>query len=119
MSVNVFSTKVLIEVTIFMSPTWRRNRHFTWSPAEPCEDQAVCMLSKGSTFISLLFLRPWVLVRPQESNPPPPDLPSSANWANPAMVKDKIHCIPPEILKDLSQLSQAHLILIFSLVINL
>ena len=30
MSVNVFSMKVLIEVTIFMSPTWRRNRHFTW-----------------------------------------------------------------------------------------
>ena len=31
MSVDVFSMKVLIiEVTIFMSPTWRQNRHFTW-----------------------------------------------------------------------------------------
>ena len=30
MSVNVFSTKVLTEVIIFMSPTWRWNHHFTW-----------------------------------------------------------------------------------------
>ena len=33
---------------------------------------------KGSTFISQLFLRPWVLVRPRESNPRPPALQSSA-----------------------------------------
>ena len=54
MSVNVFSTKVLIEVTIFMSPTWRWNHHFTWFPAKPREGLAVCMQSKGSTFISQL-----------------------------------------------------------------
>ena len=33
---------------------------------------------KGSTFISQLFLRPWLLVRPRESNPRPPALQSSA-----------------------------------------
>ena len=33
---------------------------------------------KGRTFISQLFLRPWVLVRPRESNPWPPALQSSA-----------------------------------------
>ena len=33
---------------------------------------------KGRTFISQLFLRPWVLVRPRESNPRPPALQSSA-----------------------------------------
>ena len=41
MSVNVFSTKVLIGDTIFYVSYWRRDRHFTWS-SEPRESLAAC-----------------------------------------------------------------------------
>ena len=41
MSVNVFSTEVLIGDTIFYVSYYRRNRHFTWS-SEPRESLAAC-----------------------------------------------------------------------------
>ena len=49
MSVNVFSMKVLIGDTIFMSP--RRDRHFTWS-SEPCEGLAICRAKAVPSFLS-------------------------------------------------------------------
>ena len=36
LSVNVFSTELLIGDNIFYVPYWRRDRHFTWS-SEPRE----------------------------------------------------------------------------------
>ena len=50
------------EDTVLMSPTWRRDRHFTWS-SEPQEGLAVC--------------------EPKESNPRPPALQSSALLTEP------------------------------------
>ena len=54
MTVNVFSKKVLIEVTIFMSPTWRRDHHFTWFLSH-VKVYPSARRVKGSTFISPLF----------------------------------------------------------------
>ena len=82
MSFSVFSTKVLIEGTIYFYVSyWWRDRHFTWS-SEPHEGLAVC----SSTSISHSILRPYVLVRPWEWNPRHPALESIANsdWSNPA-----------------------------------
>ena len=75
LSVNVFSTKVLIGDTIFYFSYWRGDRHFTWS-SEPREGLAAC-----STKVVLHFsviLRPWVLVWPRQSNPRPLALQSHA-----------------------------------------
>ena len=41
LSVNVFSTKVLIGDTIFYVFYWRRDLHFTWS-SEPRKGLAIC-----------------------------------------------------------------------------
>ena len=77
LSVNVFSTKVLIGDTIFYFPYWRGNRHFTWS-SKPREGLAACSTKVVPSFLSRsqligssfsVILRPWVLVRPRESNP--------------------------------------------------
>ena len=58
LSVNVFNPKVVIEDTIFTSPTGNvttiLNAYFTWSPG-PREDLAQCVGSKVSTLISQLF----------------------------------------------------------------
>ena len=58
LSVNVFSPKVVIEDTIFTSPTGNvttiLNAYFTWSSG-PREDLAQCLGSKVSTRISQLF----------------------------------------------------------------
>ena len=53
LSVNVFSTKVLIRDTIFTSPTedGRRNRRFTWS-SEPREGPAACRAKGVPSFLS-------------------------------------------------------------------
>ena len=48
LSVNVFSTKVLIGDTIFL---WRRDRHFTWS-SEPREGLAACSAKEVPSFLS-------------------------------------------------------------------
>ena len=54
---------------------WRRDRHFTWS-SEKREGLATCSAKGVRSFLS--YLRPWVLVRPRESNLRPPALQSSA-----------------------------------------
>ena len=58
LSVNVFSPKVVIEDTIFTSPTGNvttiLNAYFTWSSG-PREDLAQCFRGEGSIFISQLF----------------------------------------------------------------
>ena len=51
LSVNVFSTKVLIGDTIFYVSYWRRDRHFTWS-SEPREGLAACSTKVVPSFLS-------------------------------------------------------------------
>ena len=65
LSVNVFRRRVLFGDTIFT-----RDRLFTWS-CEPREGLVAYRL-KEYLHISVINLRPWVLVRPPESNPRPP-----------------------------------------------
>ena len=50
LSVNVFSTKVLIGDTIFYISNWRRDRHFTWS-SEPREGLACCSAKGVPSFL--------------------------------------------------------------------
>ena len=50
-SVNVLSTKVLIGDTIFYSPYWRGDRHFTWS-SEPRKGVAACSTKVVPSFLS-------------------------------------------------------------------
>ena len=50
LSVNVFSTKVLIGDTIFYFSNWRRDRHFTWS-SEPREGLACCSAKGVPSFL--------------------------------------------------------------------
>ena len=52
LTVNVFSTKVLIGDTIFTSPNRDgTRRHFTWS-CEPREGQAACSAKEVPSFLS-------------------------------------------------------------------
>ena len=51
MSVNVFSTKVLIGDTIFYVSNLRQDRHFTWS-SEPREGLAACAAKAVPSFLS-------------------------------------------------------------------
>ena len=53
LSVNVFSTKVLIGDTIFYVSNWRRDRHFTWS-SEPREGLACCSAKGVPSFLGYL-----------------------------------------------------------------
>ena len=71
--------KVPIGDTIFTPPTGDGTDISTWS-SEPHDGPAVCFS---------VILRPWVLVRPRESNPRPPALQvkCSTDWASPAMVR--------------------------------
>ena len=66
MSVNVFSTKVLIENTIFTSPTGDRatilRGHLSEAKVYPVAGQRHCL------HVSVI-LRPLVLFWPQEKNP--------------------------------------------------
>ena len=75
-TITVKSTKVLIGDTIFTSPNGR-DRHFTWS-SEPREGLAACSAKEVPSFLSHFSVRPWVIVRPRESNPPPPARQSNA-----------------------------------------
>ena len=50
LSVNVFSTKVLIGDTTFYVSNWRRNRHFTGS-SEPREGLACCSAKGVPSFL--------------------------------------------------------------------
>ena len=53
LSVNVFSTKVLIGDTIFYVSNWRQDRHFTWS-SEPREGLACCSAKRVPSFLGYL-----------------------------------------------------------------
>ena len=53
LSINVFSTKVLIGGTIFYVSYWRRDHHFTWS-SEPLESLAACSTKVVPSFLSYL-----------------------------------------------------------------
>ena len=75
LNVNVFSTKVLIGDTIFMSPTREGNAILCGNPSHVKVKPLV--VQKEYLHFSVI-LRPWVLVRPQESNPWPPALQSQA-----------------------------------------
>ena len=50
LSVNVFSTKVLIGDTISSVSNWRPDRHFTWS-SEPREGLACCSAKGVPSFL--------------------------------------------------------------------
>ena len=57
LSVNVFSTKVLIGDTIFYVSNWTRDRHFTWS-TEPREGLACCSAKGVPSFLGYLTHSP-------------------------------------------------------------
>ena len=87
LSVNVFSTKVLIGDTIFYVSYWRRDRHFTWS-SEPREGQAACRAKAVPSFLSYfktvsIGLAP--AIKPVTSHSA---VKCSTDWANPAAVYD-------------------------------
>ena len=75
LSVNVFSTKVLIGDTILTSPTGDGTAILRGHPSH-AKVQSPAGQRKYLHFS--VILRPWVLVRPRESNPRPPALQSSA-----------------------------------------
>ena len=85
LSVNVFSTKVLIGDTIFYVSNWRRDHHFTWS-SEPREGPAACRAKGVPSFLSYfktLSIGPAPGVEPATS---PSAVKQSTDWANPAAV---------------------------------
>ena len=75
LSVNVFSTKVLIRDTIFTSPNGDGTAILGGQPSH-AKVQPPAGQRKYLHFS--VILRPWVLVRPRESNPRPSALQSSA-----------------------------------------
>ena len=75
LSVNVFSTKVLIWDTIFTSPCWDGTAILRGYPSHA----KVYPFAGQMKYLHFsVILRPWVLVRPQESKPRPSTLQSSA-----------------------------------------
>ena len=85
MSVNVFSTKVLIGDTIFYVSYRRWDRHFTWS-SEPREGQAVWMAKEVPSFLSYfktLSIGPAPGIEPTTSRSA---VKPSTDWANPVAV---------------------------------
>ena len=89
MSVNVFSTKVLIGDTIFYVSNWRRDRHFTWS-SEPHEGLA-CRSAKGVPsflgYFKTLSIGPAPGIEPATSRSA---VTRSTHWANTAAVKKHV-----------------------------
>ena len=84
LSVNVFSSKVLIESTIVMSPTGRE-LHFTcmWS-SEPCKDLAICRAKEVPSFLSYfktLSVGLLLEIKPTTSHSA---VKFCTDWANPA-----------------------------------
>ena len=75
LSVNVFSTKVLIGDNIIMSPTGDRSRHFTRS-SKPRKGLATCISKAVPSFLS--YFKTLSNGPSRESNPRPPALQSSA-----------------------------------------
>ena len=92
LSVNVFSTKVLIGDTIFYVSNWRRDRHFTWS-YEPREGPAACSAKGVSSFLSYfktLTIVPTPGIEPATSRSA---VKRTTDWAKPAAVKNRKKCI--------------------------
>ena len=88
LSVNVFSTKVLIGNTIFTSPngdeTAILRRHPSHAKVSPLAVQ------RNYLHFSVI-LRPWVMVRPRESNLRPPALQSNALPTDPICILSSIN----------------------------
>ena len=85
LSVNVFITKVLIGDTIFYVSSWSPVSILRGHPSHA----KVYPFAVQREYLHFsVILRPWVLVRRQESNPRPPALQStrSTDWANTAAV---------------------------------
>ena len=86
LSINVFSTKVLIGGTIFYVSNWRRDRYFTWS-SEPRDGLTVCRAMAAPSFLSYfktLSIGPVLGIEPVTSRSA---VKRSTDWANPAAVK--------------------------------
>ena len=76
LSVNVFGTKVLTGDTIFTFPTGVGTAFLPGHPSH-AKVKPLARSAKEYLYFSII-LRPWVMVQPQESNPGPPALQSSA-----------------------------------------
>ena len=75
LSVNVFSTKVLIGDTIFTSPNGDGTAILRGHPSHA----KVSPLAVQRKYLHFsVIIRPWVMVRPRESNSRPPALQSNA-----------------------------------------
>ena len=94
MSVNIFSTKVVIGDTIFYVSYWSRDRHLTWSP-EPCEGLAARSAKGVPSFLSYfktLSIGPAPGIEPATSRSA---VKRSTDWANPTNNnKDNKKSIP-------------------------
>ena len=89
LSVNVFSTKVLIGDTIFYVSYWRRDRHFTWS-SEPREGPAACRAKEVPSFLSYfktLSIGPAPGIEPATSRSA---VTRFTDWANTAAVESSV-----------------------------
>ena len=85
LSVNVFSTKVLIGTLFFYVAYWRRDRHFTWS-SEPHEGLAAWSAEGVPSFLSYfktLSTGPALGIKPATSRSA---VKRSTDWADPASV---------------------------------
>ena len=85
-SVNVFSTKVLIGDTIFMSPTGDRT---AISRGHPSHARVSLLAVQSKCLHFSVILRPWLLVRTRGSNPLPPALQSQALPTEPTLPRWK------------------------------
>ena len=88
LSVNVFSTKVLIGDTIFTSPNGDGAAILRGHPSHA----KVSPLAVQRNYLHFsVILRPWVMVRPRESNLRPPALQSNALPTDPICILSSIN----------------------------
>ena len=91
LSVNVFSTKVLIGDTIFHVSNWRRDRHAFYAVIRATR-RSSRLQCKGSTFISRLFYDPEYWSGPRSGNR---DLPLCSQHALPSeLTLPRLSAIP-------------------------
>ena len=71
LSVNVFSTKILIGDTIFYVSNWRRDRHFTWSfePREGLACSSAKVVPSFLCYFKTLSIGPAPRIEPAISRP--------------------------------------------------
>ena len=86
LSVNVFSTKVLIGDSIFYVSYWRRVCHFTWL-SEPREGLATHWAKEVLSFLSFFKTLSVGLASRIEPATSRSAVKRSTDWANPAAVK--------------------------------